>query len=201
MILGRSLLNRIYNLLNINKMSETKEDVKRYQWNKGDKFGVIVEVKDTDTEFTYFTDGSKIFTNIIPEFLSEFIDGEAPLPGAKPLDLSLSHVASVEQDSANVIIKTKKKKVQEVVPVEPTYSPLQVLVKTISKKNVEGVDVKLNINIPKKKVIEMLIENSEEEKSELVSAVVDNAIKEIEINKLQEFLQTEITNFINKYYE
>ena len=107
----------------------------------------------------------------------------------------------VEPSIINEITKTKEKKVQRVAPVEPIFSPLQVLVKTISKKNVEAVDVKLNINIPKKKVIDMLVENSEEEKSELVNAVVNNAIAEIEINKLQEFLQIEITNFINKYYE
>ena len=182
-------------------MSQAKQDVKRYQWNKGDKFGVIVELKDTDSEFTNFTDGSKIYTNLLDEFLTEMIDGEVPFPGADQLDSSMPDVLPVKQDSGNVIIKTKKKKVQEVVPVEPKFSPLQLLVRTISKKNVEGVDVKLNINIPKKKVIDMLIENSEEEKLELVNAVVNNAIEEIEINKLQEFLQSEITNFINKYYE
>jgi hypothetical protein len=201
MILGRSLLNRIYNLLKINKMSETKEDVKKYQWNKGDNFGKIVEVKDITGEFTNFTDGSKIFTEIIHEFLTEFIDGEVPLPGAVLNDMSLPSVNPVEPSIINEITKTKEKKVQRVAPVEPIFSPLQVLVKTISKKNVEAVDVKLNINIPKKKVIDMLVENSEEEKSELVNAVVNNAIAEIEINKLQEFLQIEITNFINKYYE
>ncbi len=182
-------------------MSETKEDVKSYQWKKGDSFGKVVELKDTSAEFTNFTDGTKIFTNLLSEFLTEIIDGEVPYPGATINDLSVTGVDPVQTDTANVIIQTKKKKVQDVVSVEPIFSPLQVLVKTISKKNVESVDVKLNINIPKKKVIDMLIENSEEERSELVKAVVNNAIEEIEINKLQEFLQTEITNFINKYYE
>jgi hypothetical protein len=175
-------------------MSEIKESAKSYQWKKGDDFGKIVVVDNVSGEFTNFSDGSKIFTSVLPEFLTEVINGEVPYPGAG------DNTTSIKAVSAKTIETTEVASESTNVHTS-TVSPLQTLVRTLSKKNVEGVDVKLNINIPKKKVVEMLIENSEEEKSELVSAVVDNAIKEIEINKLQEFLQTEITNFINKYYE
>tara|TARA_R110000765_G_scaffold105592_2_gene195776 strand:- start:1810 stop:2379 length:570 start_codon:yes stop_codon:yes gene_type:complete len=188
-----SLFNRIYKLLKTNKMSEIKESVRSYQWKKGDDFGKIVVVDDVSDGFTNFSDGSKIFTSVLPEFLTEIINGEVPYPGAG------GNITNVQADSPKASVIVESTESTDVYKSE--ISPLQTLVRTLSKKNVEGVDVKLNINIPKKKVIEMLIENSEEEKSELVSAVVDNAIKEIEINKLQEFLQTEITNFINKYYE
>jgi hypothetical protein len=174
-------------------MSEIKESVRSYQWKKGDDFGKIVVVDDVSDGFTNFSDGSKIFTSVLPEFLTEIINGEVPYPGAG------GNITNVQVDSPKASVIVESTENDDVYKSE--ISPLQTLVRTLSKKNVEGVDVKLNINIPKKKVIEMLIENSEEEKSELVSAVVDNAIKEIEINKLQEFLQTEITNFINKYYE
>ena len=183
-------------------MSEIKEDVKKYQWKKVDDFGKIVEVKNVSGKFTKFTDGSRIFTEILPEFLTEIINGELPFPGADAAIVGFQGVNAVEPSDVNEITKTKENKVQEIAPIELNpVSSLQVLIKTLSKKNVEGVDVKFNVNIPKKKVIEMLIENSEENKSELVNAVILNAIEEIEINKLQEFLQSEITNFINKYYE
>jgi hypothetical protein len=172
-------------------MSEIKEDVRSYQWKKGDDFGKTVVFDRINGEFTEFTDGSKVFTKIIPEFLTEIINGEVPYPG-----LGINTIGVEPSTEVQPVIVNEKK-----THTEPKASPLQTLVNTLSKKNVEGVNVKLNINIPKKEVIEMLIENSEEEKTELVEAVIANAIKEIEINKLQEFLQTEITNFINKYYE
>jgi len=175
-------------------MSEIKESEKSYQWKKGDDFGKIVTVDSIEGKFTEFTDGSRVFTEIMSEFLTEIIDGEIPYPGS---DGNLTNI----QKTKSIDLPIPITEVKEIIQLETKTSPLQTLVSTLSKKNVEGVDVKLNINIPKKAVIEMLIENSEEEKSELVNAVVSNAIKEIEINKLQEFLQTEITNFINKYYE
>ena len=80
-------------------------------------------------------------------------------------------------------------------------SPLDTLITKLSKKNVEPVDAKLNINLPKKSVFKMLLENGDETKEDLIEAVVQNAVKQIEINKLQEFLITETSNFIKKYYE
>lgn len=185
-------------------MPKTKE-AKSYQWNKGDTFGKIVEVKSIEGKYTVFSDNTRITTELIPEFLSEIIKGELPFPGAEDTYAASLLDASIESSPNNEITKANKNIVKESAPINLgsvyTQTPLQALIKTISKKNVEGVDVKFNINIPKKNVIEMLVENSEEEKSELVQAVVANAIEEIEINKLQRFLQAEITNFINKYYE
>ena len=204
--LGRSILNQIYNLLKKNKMSKIKE-AKSYQWNKGDSFGKVVEVESVKGKYTNFTDGTRIYTEVLSEFLTEVISGNLPFPGAENTYAASLLDTSVKSSPNNEITKVNKNIVQESAPIRsgtviiPKSSPLQALIKTISKKNVEGVDVKFNINIPKKNVIEMLVENSEEEKSELVKAVIANAIEEIEINKLQKFLQAEITNFINKYYE
>ena len=47
----------------------------------------------------------------------------------------------------------------------------------------------------------MLLENGDETKEELIDIIVQTAIKQIDINKLQEFLTLETTNFIKKYYE
>ena len=74
-----------YNYKNTLKMELVKEDVKKYQWKAGDNFGKIVEVKERDSEFTYFTDGSQIYNEVLPEFLEEIINGEIPFPGADQL--------------------------------------------------------------------------------------------------------------------
>ena len=63
-------------------MATVQEEIKQYQWIKGDNFGVIVDVLSEDSDFINFTDGSKIFKTIRSEFLEEVIDGRIPLPGA-----------------------------------------------------------------------------------------------------------------------
>ena len=181
-------LNRIYNLLKQTKMTEIKE-AKQYQWKKGDDFGKVVEFKDFEDSFTVFTDGSRIFTNVLNEFLEEIIDGVIPYPGAEAVGINSPSKQSTKPSP------------QPIVNVVSEVSPMQSLVEKLSKKNHEEVDVKFNINIPKKQIVSMLIENSADEDNDIINTVIDSAINQIEINKLQEFLKKEITNFINKYYE
>ena len=189
-------------------MEETKEIIK-YQWKKGEDFGKIVEVKSSDDNFTYFTDGTQIFNDVIAEFLMEMEGEEEPLPGGQETYLSMNKKNTEELNTSNTNISTKQNKVQESVPeltnndkvVDNHESPLDTLITKLSKKNVEPVDAKLNINLPKKSVFKMLLENGDETKEDLINAVVQNAVKQIEINKLQEFLITETSYFIRKYYE
>ena len=50
-------------------MATVQEEIKQYQWIKGDNFGLIVDVLSEDSEFTNFTDGTKIFKTIFISFL------------------------------------------------------------------------------------------------------------------------------------
>ena len=52
------------------------EEPLKLQWIKGDKFGDVETVDKEEGEFTLFQGGGKIFTNLIPEFLTENIDTE-----------------------------------------------------------------------------------------------------------------------------
>ena len=46
----------------------------------------------------------------------------------------------------------------------------------------------------------MLNETFEDDSSELIDVITQSAIDQIEINKLQEFLKEEVTNYIKNYY-
>jgi hypothetical protein len=177
-----------YNYKNTLKMELVKEDVKKYQWKAGDNFGKIVEVKERDSEFTYFTDGSQIYNEVLPEFLEEIINGEIPFPGADQL-------SSIAQ-GINVI-KNEEPKAAYIAPKE---SPLEQLINKLSKKNVEPFEAKINLNIPNKKVFDMLIDNADEDREELIKTIAKVAVSQIEINKLQEYLTEEVSIFINNYY-
>jgi hypothetical protein len=169
-------------------MELVKEDVKKYQWKAGDNFGKIVEVKERDSEFTYFTDGSQIYNEVLPEFLEEIINGEIPFPGADQL-------SSIAQ-GINVI----KNEEPKAVYIAPKESPLEQLINKLSKKNVEPFEAKINLNIPNKKVFDMLIDNADEDREELIKTIAKVAVSQIEINKLQEYLTEEVSIFINNYY-
>ena len=180
-----------YNHKNTLKMELVKDDVKKYQWKSGDDFGKIVEVESIDGEFTNFTDGSRIFTSVLPEFLEEIIDGVIPFPGADGLMSGQNGIGF------NV---TKTQPTSVVTSIEPKESPLEQLVNKLSKKNVEPFETKINLNIPNKKVFDMLIENADEDREELIKTIAKVAVSQIEIHKLQEYLTEEVSIFINNYY-
>jgi hypothetical protein len=189
-------------------MEETKE-ITKYQWKKGEDFGKIVEIKSKNNLMTFFTDGTQILNDVIDEFLEEMEGEEEPLPGGMATYTASQEDISDKLSKDNTNISINKSKVQEKVPeltkntkvTDNSVSPLDTLITKLSKKNVEPVEAKLNINLPKKNVFKMLLENGDETKEDLIEAVVTNAVKQIEINKLQEFLITETSNFIRKYYE
>jgi hypothetical protein len=172
---------------------ETKE-VLKYQWKKGDKFGTIVEVKESDDKFLYFTDGSKIFHEVASEFLEEIKGEEIPFPGA---DLIGENIIPDNNSKKEVVVQPKE--VKKVVEVED--SPLTQLIKNLSSKNVESFTMDIGINLPKKEIFKMLVDNSEQEESEIIEEISKVASSQIEINNLQEFLTEEIQKYVTNYYK
>jgi len=179
-----------YNYKNTLKMELVKDNVKQYQWKAGDNFGKIVEVESVDSEFTNFTDGSKIYNEVLPEFLEQIIDGVIPFPGAD----QLSGISQGLNVTKNAPVNTP------ITPAQPKESPLEQLINKLSKKNVEPFEAKINLNIPNKKVFDMLIENADEDREELIKTIAKVAVSQIEIDKLQEYLTEEVSIFINNYY-
>ena len=150
-----------------------------------------------------FLDG-KILNSVISEFLEEVIDGVLPFPGMEEMAAKIQSGLTDTTSKKETVIPTNDTKIEEKAPEltnNSTESPLSALINKLSKKNFEPIDTKLNINIPKKNVFKMLLENGDETKEELIDIIVQTAIKQIDINKLQEFLITETSYFIRKYYE
>lgn len=187
----KQFLKKEYNYQNTQTMELVKDTVIKYQWKKGESFGKVVEVKEKDGEFTYFTDGSQIFNDVIDEFLEQVIGDNLPFPGAQSLNEIAVGIKTVQ--------KPVKKEVVE-VQTEPEKSPLEELVAKLSKKNMEPFQTTINLNIPNRQIFDMLIENADEDKENLINTIAKVAVSQIEINKLQEYLTQEVTIFINNYY-
>ena len=196
-----SWFKQILNLLYKNKQimsNDTLEEIKQYQWIKGDNFGKVVEVEKEDDKFLYFTDGSQIFKNVVKEFLTEVKDGNLPLPGGDEIAAKLEDSIEVvaEQPKATIQVSSPKTKSN----LSKVDNPLKQLVSKLSKKNVESFSTTFGLNIPSKDIFSMLNETFEDDSSELIDVITQSAIDQIEINKLQEFLKEEVTNYIKNYY-
>lgn len=196
-----SWFKQILNLLYKNKQimsNDTLEEIKQYQWTKGDNFGKVVEVEKEDDKFLYFTDGSQIFKNVVKEFLTEVKDGNLPLPGGDEIAAKLEDSIEVttEQPKATIQVSSPKTKSN----LSKVDNPLKQLVSKLSKKNVESFSTTFGLNIPSKDIFSMLNETFEDDSSELIDVITQSAIDQIEINKLQEFLKEEVTNYIKNYY-
>jgi|LakMenEpi03Aug12_release.lakeMendotaPanAssembly.Ray.scaffolds.fasta_scaffold11162_6 hypothetical protein len=197
----KQFLKKEYNYQNTQIMELVKEDTIKYQWRKGDNFGKIVEVKECDNEFTYFTDGTQIFNEVLPEFLEKIVGGEVPFPGAIDLnDLASGIIKGNVPKMENPPHPPVKKQIVEEVQIEPEKSALEELVAKLSKKNMEPFQTTINLNIPNKQIFDMLIDNADEDKENLINTIAKVAVSQIEINKLQEYLTEEVTVFINNYY-
>lgn len=186
-----------YKKENIEKMSDVQDKIKQYQWIKGDNFGEVVTVASVDSQFTNFTDGSRIYNTVLSEFLQEVIDGRLPLPGAEKL--------------SNLINPNSTKVLEEPIKAEPSIPSVAnsvpetgitvvgKMIQKMSKKNVVNVPIQINLNIPTQALHTMLSEGMEEE--DLNNEIMAVALHQIEFNKLQEYIKENISKFLEEYYK
>ena len=169
-------------------MATVQEQTKQYQWIKGDNFGIIVDVKSEDSQFINFTDGSKIFKTIQSEFLEEVVDGRIPLPGA----LGASSLTTGSTIS-------KPKAIPPAITIEQNEpSVLGKMILKMSKKNVVNVPIQINLNIPTPQLYLMLGEGMESD--DLNEEIMEVALSQIEMDKLQDYIKSNITTFLSEYY-
>lgn len=180
-----------YKKENIQKMAKVQEDVKQYQWLKGDNFGKTVTVESVDAQFTNFTDGSRIFNEVINEFLQEVINGRLPLPGADRIAKKLAGEEIINLPTESIPSKANSF-------IESEVTVVGKMIQKMSKKNVVTVPLQINLNIPTPALYAMLGEGMEEQ--DLNDEIMAVAMKQIEIDRLQEYIKENVTQFLQEYY-
>lgn len=190
-----SLVSKIRNLFKKDNMSnniETTPEVKMFQWKKGDNFGKVVKVDSEDSEFYNFDDGTRIYKHLVNEFLELVTDvNNLPLPPT-------SIVSSKNVEPIKEIEAQPKTQPKMAVPTEK--SPLENLIIKLSSKNVETLDLNIGINLPKREVFDMLLENSDESKDEMIRTISQVVTSQIQIDKLQSYINDQVIIFLNNYY-
>ena len=174
-------------------MTDVQDKVKQYQWIKGDTFGKIVTVESIDGQFTNFTDGSRIFNNVISEFLQEVTDGRVPLPGADKLSQLVQGDVNLTE-TKEVSIPSKANSIPE-----PEVTVMGKMIQKMSKKNVVSVPIQINLNIPTPALHTMLSEGMEAE--DLNEEIMAVALQQINVENLQSYIQKNITKFLEEYYK
>lgn len=179
------------------------ESPKRFQWIKGDNFGEIVTLEKEEHDFLIFTNGERIFKSMRGEFLMEIEGDELPLPGLE--SALFNNRVDVPQGAQNSSLNlaaenSPQKSPLKSSPKTPEETPLEKLILKLSQKNIENVNVQININIPKKEVVDMLVENSDEDRATIMSSITKMAVSQININNLQEYLEEQINSHIKNYY-
>jgi hypothetical protein len=202
---NKSQKDDIKNKIMTEVMSENK-DVVKYQWKKGENFGKVVEVESTDSEFINFTDGSRIFKNVLNEFLEKVQGDKLPLPGADQIVAKISGEPSVPvpqaspiQDQTNTIASNTSDAVitqPAVTSKEPTVMGKMIM--KMSKKNVVNVPIQINLNIPTPSLYAMLSEGMEAE--DLNEEIMEVALSQIEMEKLQDYIKSNVSDFLAEYY-
>ena len=68
----------------------------------------------------------------------------------------------------------------------------------MSKKNVVNIPIQINLNIPTPQLYGMLGEGMEEQ--DLNEEITGVALSQIEMDKLQEYIRSSVTDFLSEYY-
>lgn len=169
-------------------MKEVQDKLKQYQWKKGDNFGEVVDVLSEEGEFVNFTNGTRIFKSVLSEFLEPVIDGNVPFPAPMRLGSS-SNKSNVQQTPQPSVQKPTQAK-------EPSIMGKMIL--KMSKKNVVNIPIQINLNIPTPQLYCMLGEGMEEQ--DLNEEITGVALSQIEMDKLQEYIRSSVTDFLSEYY-
>ena len=169
--------------------TEAKEQTKPkiYVWSKTERAGDIVTVDSTDGGFTIFTDGTRINTNLINEFLMEAANDKQAAAIAKPFvdveeSKGLSEVKEPQRDSE---------------PVETgTVNVMLEMLRKMSAKNTLTMPIELNL--PSAEVYSLFKDQMDITEEELNDHIIELVLSQID--NLQEQLKPQAKEFINDYY-
>lgn len=169
-------------------MSTTKEKAQILVWTKTERAGDIVTVDKTEGDFTFFTDGSRVFTNVLDE-----VTISAP---------NETQAESLSKPFKNTNVTEPQRNPEPVVDNKTTtqasgeINVMLEMLKKISAKNT--ITMPLELNVPSKDVYDLFKDQMDITKADLNEQIL--ALVLSQINNLQEQLKPQAEEFIKNYY-
>ncbi len=160
---------------------------KMYVWSKTERAGDIVTVDTTEGDFTIFTDGTRINTSLMSEFLMEAMNDKQAAALAQPFVV-------VEESKGLSEIKEPQR---DPDPVETgTVNVMLEMLRKISAKNTLTMPIELNL--PSAEVYSLFKDQMDITEEELNDHILELVLSQID--NLQEQLKPQAKEFINDYY-
>ena len=172
------------------QLTEQKDQI--YVWTKTERAGDIVTFDKVDGEFTLFTDGTKVFSNIIPELLMEAKDISNAKVLATPFKSTIASTGPEPIDETPV-----KATPQPVTQNNAEVNVMLEMLRKLSAKN--SIEMPLQLNVPSHEVYELFKDQMDITKSDLNEQIL--ALVMSQIDNLQEQLKPQAEEFIKSYYD
>ena len=166
--------------------TETKEIV-QYQWIKGENQGTIETYKDTEGKFLVFESGRKCSNEVVNEFMLKIDMDNTPLQFEDPLQKPLA-----PQPTLVKVDKPIEPKVQKPAKEESHVIPLIEM----AKKDKTKLNVRLEIELPKKTFIKVMEDSFDDDILEVLSEYI---VSEIEDPK--QYLIDSLKGSISEWYK
>ena len=176
----------------------TEQKPKTYVWSKTERAGDVVTFDRVDGEFTVFTDGTRVYSSILPEVMQEARNEQEAFRMSQPFLSAGTQIETTQTET------TQTEATQTAPPTiatspEPATSEVNVMLemlKKISAKNT--ITMPLELNIPSKQVYELFKDQMDITKADLNEQIL--ALILSQINNLQEQLKPQAEEFIKQYY-
>ena len=171
-------------------MSEEIKTTQRYQWIKSEKTGNVVEVEKEDGNWTNFTDGSRVATELIPEFLLPLEGDELPIKS----DLHTIGAIGIPKGVNSNVVDTEAVEIEDEIK-----SPIAILFDKQKKNDKVKLTIDFSIEIPKIDIYEIIQSSfdKEEVKDELKSFILN----QLEEDDILDSLHNSINNLIEERYK
>jgi hypothetical protein len=166
---------------------ETFETKKRYEWVSGTRAGKVETYIAEDETNVYFESGRFVLKDQfdyqlrqIDEliFHQKFNAQQAPPPPPTPMDMS-----EWEKMLGNPIEPVAEKPVQQIQTIEE-QNPIKIILDKQRKKETLTILLDINIDVPNKKVIELLDVMFERE--EVIEEIIKSSIKKLDIETIEQ---------------
>ena len=171
----------------------TEQKPKTYVWSKTERAGDVVTFDKVDGEFTVFTDGTRVYSSVLPEVMQEARNEQDALKMSQPF---LTADAQIETTQTETIQTDPSKVVASPEPATSEVNVMLEMLKKISAKNT--ITMPLELNIPSKQVYELFKDQMDITKADLNEQIL--ALILSQINNLQEQLKPQAEEFIKQYY-
>ena len=174
--------------------TETNTEIKpkTYVWIKTERAGDTVTTTGTEGDFTIFTDGSKIFTNVMNEMLMEARDEKHALMLAEPFLVPGALEVRKTPEGTSPVKSTK-------TVVDNTPKEINVMLEMLKKMSAKNtISMPLKLNVPSQDVYDLFKDQMDITKADLNEQIL--LLVQSQINNLQAQLKPQAEEFIKNYY-